>query len=301
MFTALIGCDGAAEPPPRPDPDLGRQCHPPGQDAGAWDAGLPGCRVGEICIEGRCYESCSSDRDCGPREMCSPSGACVRGTRDAGTPDSGPVDMCRGVSCTAPQVCEPRTGTCVDCTEGTVGAAPGEPGRCSAFNPICDIANGRCHALGPAQCTPCNTSEECNAPDGSFTGTCVLRETLGVREQTCVPPCAEGACPDGLVCSTVRDLVTDTDVTGCVPPIEMPCTNWLAAIAGVSCLEDSDCAPLGATRAVYPGACAGADPTADPVVMGTCLQPCGETEHCFNAPLGAQCIGSGVALFCRFE
>jgi hypothetical protein len=204
------------------------------------------------------------------------------------------------VTCTLPQICDPRSGTCVDCNEGTVGAPSGQPGACSRFEPVCDIANGRCLPLGPGQCLPCNTGEDCMAPDGTFTGTCVLRQTLDVREQVCLAPCSpEGTCPNGLTCATVRDETTGADVTGCVPPIEMPCTSWLSGIAGQGCLSDSDCAALGASRALYVGACVGADPSAEPVVPGTCLQPCGDTSHCFRAALGEQCLGSGIELFCR--
>lgn len=266
--------------------------------------GAGGCEAGEICLQGRCYPRCDTDADCGPSETCSSSGACTRGVRqDGGRPDGGTPGPCDGVECTAPQVCHPPSGTCGDCSEETISAPPGAPGRCPASGPICDIANARCLPFAPAQCAACNFDTDCVSTDGSFTGTCVLRETLGIREQACFGPCdAGGACPSGLECRTVRNLTTDADVMVCLPPIDMPCTNWLAGVRDQSCLADSDCAPPGATAALYPEVCDGeVIVTEDGGVStpGRCLQPCGATDDCIDAPSGEQCLGSGPTLFCR--
>lgn len=279
--------------PPPPDPDEARECYPPGVDAGRRDAGLPGCRDGELCLEGRCYTSCTDDSQCGPRESCAPSGACIRSTseRDAGMRDAGPPDICDSVVCPGTEVCHPLTGTCVKCNEATAGAAPDMPGHCSGVAPICDIANGTCVTAGVAECAACLSDAECTVADG-FMGRCITREVQGIRERVCMAlPGDDSSCPAG--------LSLDTDENVCVPPIGMPCTNWLKAKAGARCLSDADCAPLGATAAVYPDACDGeVIDTSDGGVSveGFCLQPCGEARDC-DSEIGEVCAGS--PLFCR--
>ncbi len=307
-LTWLIGltaCSGNPEVPPTPDPDRARECYGPGIDAGLrGDGGALGCLAGQICLQGRCYESCASDDDCGPEEQCGASGACVRGTRqDAGARDAGPTGPCDGVECTDPQVCHPVSGTCVDCNEATAGSGVGEPGHCSSLSPICDIANGTCVPVGPRECAPCNSSEECVA-DGVFNGSCVPRETHGVREHDCLALCPDGACPNGLTCTAVTDLASSTEVMVCVPPIDMPCTNWLAGAGSSSCLADADCAAAGATLSVYTDACEGevvpTDPDGGAPTPGHCLLPCSTSDQCLD-PTTQQCIVSdGQTLpFCR--
>lgn len=304
LVIGAVACNGTPSIPPAPDPDYARECVPPGVDAGRRDGGVE-CASGEICLQGRCYVACQDDGDCGPREVCASSGACIRGTpSDGGRPDAGPPPSgCDLVTCEAPSVCHPLSLTCVECNEDSVGVPEGEPGHCSPFStPICDIANGRCAPFAPSQCAPCNSAAACAAPDGSFTGSCVLRETQGAREQVCIGPCTtEGTCPNGLRCDTVTDLVSGAEVRGCVPPIELPCTNWLRGTSSASCYSDADCAPLGATLAVYVDACEGEMPAVEDggvPTPGVCLQPCGETGHCFD-PSVQQCLGSGLALYCR--
>lgn len=304
----LAACSGTPSVPPPPDQDQARECSSGGGlDAGprpdGSTSGPSGCAAGEVCVQGRCYARCSSPADCGPDEVCGASGVCTRGARpDAGRMDAGTPGPCDSVECASPQVCHPQLGECVDCSEDTVGAPPGAPGHCSGLAPICDIANGRCVPAGPSHCAPCISDAECAALDGSFTGECVLRETLGVRERTCFLPCAaDGSCPSGLDCATILDLSSDTEVTVCVPPIEMPCTNWLSGTRHTSCLSDTDCAALGATLAVYPDACDGeviATEDGGVSTPGQCLQPCGETADCAAADSGEQCLGP--PLFCRF-
>ncbi len=266
--------------------------------------GAGGCAAGEICVQGRCYARCMNADDCGPDETCSSSGAGTRGTRpDGGPMDGGTPSACDGVECTAPQVCHPATGTCVDCTEETLGAAPGSPGRCAGGAPICDIANGRCNAFAPTHCAACNSDADCNDGAG-FAASCVLRETLGVRESVCLLPCdpTVGGCPGGLECTTITNVASGADESVCVPPIEMPCTNWIAGVNHRSCFGDTECAALGAVVSVYPDACEGEVIATDDggvSTAGTCLLPCGATDDCFNAAGGEQCVGSGTALFCR--
>lgn len=278
--------------PPRPDPDEARECYPPGVDAGSRDAGIAGCRPGELCLEGRCYASCTEDSECGPRERCAPSGACIRSTEgDAGMRDAGPADICDGVVCAGTEVCHPLSGTCVQCNEETAGAAAGMPGHCSGVAPICDIANGACVMAGQAQCSPCISDAECAVP-GGFMGLCITREVQGIRERVCMAsPAADMSCPSG--------LSFDAGAGVCVPPIGMPCTNWMRGKNRHMCLADTDCAPLGATSAVYPDACDGeVIDTSDGGVStaGGCLQPCGEARDC-DSTSGQVCTGD--PLFCR--
>lgn len=286
---ALIGCDGSPPPPPRPDPDEARECYPPGMDAGTDDGGVAGCRPGELCLEGRCYASCREDADCGPREMCAPSGACIRATSDAGVRDAGPPDPCDAVECTAPLVCHPLSGTCVECNEDTISAPMGEPGHCSPeVAPICDIANGRCVATAPAQCAPCLSDAGCTTSDG-FMGRCISREVMGIHERVCMSACtAEGTCPAGLTC--------DADTMLCVPPIGLPCTNWLAGTRSQGCLSDVECGPLGApSTAVYRDVCEGeviATGDGGASTPGGCLLPCGTDPDCGS---GQVCMAG----FCR--
>jgi hypothetical protein len=293
----LAGCGVSVAPPPAADPDFARECDPSELDAGAGDAGSRTCPSGQLCRDGRCYAACESDADCGPREACGPAGVCVPGARDASLPDAGPPDPCADVLCDAPLLCDPRTRSCVECSESTVGAPAGQPGSCSRFQPVCDISNGRCEPLDPRQCLPCNAAEDCVAPDGSFTGTCVLRQTLDVREQTCLRPCGGGmGCPSGLVCSRLRDETSGSNLEVCVPPVGLPCTVWEAGVSGRECLSDSDCTALGSVTALYAGACLGANPTADPPTDGSCRQPCGIDSDCFRASEGEVCGDDG---FCR--
>jgi len=224
-------------------------------------------------------------------------------------PDAGPALPCDDVECAEPMVCHPLSGTCVDCNAESRGAAPGEPGFCSGLQPICDIANGRCVEAGPAQCAACNDESECNPGDGSFVGHCVERTVMDVHEQVCMQACdADTPCPAGLSC--------DEEEGVCVPPAGASCTTWRAAVDRRSCVYDEDCNPLGASAAFFPGACegeviptlpdagpvdGGADagaPDAGPPTPGSCVQPCGVDEDCFDLAGGQQCLGSGVMLFC---
>lgn len=308
-----VGCDDTPEAPPAPDPDQARECVPDGMDAGPGSDGGPAlaCADGEVCVQGRCYPACSDDADCGPREACDPSGACVRRSGpepDAGPmPDAGPPMPCDDVECPEPTVCHPLSGTCVECSAETRGAAPGEPGFCSGLQPICDIANGECVEAGPAQCAPCNDESECNPGDGSFVGTCVERMVMDVHEQVCMRTCdADTPCPPGLTCDEAEGI--------CIPPAGASCTTWRAAIERRSCLGDEDCNPLGASAAFFVNACEGeviptppdagvADggvaPDAGAPTPGTCVQPCGVEEDCFDQAGGQQCLGSGAILFCQ--
>jgi hypothetical protein len=281
----LCAC-GGPEAPPAPDPDRARECDPPEFDAGMRDGGARrSCASGEICIEGRCYDKCGSDSDCGPGETCSPSGACLRNA-DAG------VDPCGG-SCDAPLVCHPRAHACVACSSDTIGASQGEPGFCELATPVCDVANGECVAPSASFCAPCNTTTDCQVV-GGFMGACVIR-TAGseIQEQVCLTPCDTTACAAPLVCQPVGGGMF------CVPPIDIPCTNWRTAVSRASCGFDADCAALGADNSLYVDACEGevGDGDGGVITPGRCLQPCGMTTECFNAAGGQTCTGTPG--FCR--
>ena len=309
----LPGYDEAREAPPRPDPDKAIECRPeapssedagPIEDGGARPAA---CAAGQICLQGRCYASCTDDSDCGPREECGASGACVRGSGpmlDAGPPDSGPPSPCDGVECAAPSVCHPLAGVCVECSIETVAAAPGEPGFCAGLRPICDVANGACVEFAPRHCAPCRVDAECDDGTGAFVGRCTDRTVMGeISERVCLLECDPGApaCPPGLVC--------DAGSMRCIPPAGASCTTWLRGNARTSCLLDTDCAPIGADRSLFTGACIGEDfpmapdgsmdADAGPPTPGACFQPCGVSDECPNVAGGQMCSGEGAMLFCQ--
>lgn len=281
-------------------------------DGGGTDGGLAGgCASGELCIRGRCYERCTSDDQCGPREQCGSDGACVRRAGpgpDAGPMmmDSGPVDPCDSVMCTDPEVCHPLSLQCVECNEGSVVLPPGSPGRCSGARPICDIANGRCVGFTPAQCAPCNVDAECMSGDGSFVGRCVLRDVMDWREQVCMRVCDMTPCPAGLAC--MPDGV-------CQPPAGSSCTTWQAATMRRGCLFDTDCniADSSGSSSFFTETCEGEvlPPPVDggdgdggpgdagPPTDGRCVQPCADTAECFDLAGGQMCTDTGTGLtFC---
>lgn len=358
LLVALVGCDEEQTPPDPPLQDTQRECSeggstapPPteedagggedmdadvgGMDAGAPSTGsgddLPGCPSGEVCVQGRCVSACEDDSDCGPREICN-DGVCETGggpRPDAGPPppDAGPADPCSTVMCEDGLVCHPLSNECVECTEAQVMMI-GEPGNCGlGMTPVCDIANGTCHAFDASQCAPCNFAEQCETTDMTFVGACVLREVMDWREQVCLRACdADTPCPSGLVCSADGF---------CEPPLGMSCTTWRRASTRAMCLSDDDCNIAGAAgRSIYfTETCEGemvpmppdagmpdaGDPTVDagpamdagpptdagpgdagpPPVPGRCLQPCGTAEDCFD-PTGVQtCTDTGEGLtFC---
>ncbi|HJL15813.1 MAG TPA: hypothetical protein RMH99_09160 [Sandaracinaceae bacterium LLY-WYZ-13_1] len=310
----LAACGDDPEVPSDPNPDEALECLPPGMDAGPVPDGGPvlACASGEVCVQGRCYAPCEGEADCGPRETCGDEGVCVRRAGpepDAGSPpDAGPAMPCDDVTCEAPLVCHPPSGECVECSEETLTVAPGEPGYCSGLRPICDIANGTCVAANPAQCAPCITDDECIAGDESFEGRCVDLTALGdVPERVCAVPCADAdpSCPPGLTCDSDREV--------CLPPAGSSCTTWRAATERRACLRDEQCNPLGASAAFFTGACQGetvpmipdAGPgeggvpiDAGPTIEGTCAQPCGVDDDCFDVAGGQMCLGSGAMLFC---
>lgn len=304
-------CGESRTAPPPPNQNLALECVPEGGDEMDGDVVVPdggatfGCSADEICIQGRCHAACVDDGDCGPREMCAPSGACVRGPgtpdEDATvpTPDAGPTDPCDGVVCDGLEVCHPPTRECVECNEASLLLPRGSAGVCAAA-PICDIANGDCVATNPRSCQPCNLAADCMSA-GGFAGACTVRQVMDVREQVCLVACAdtEPRCPTGLECDDALSL--------CVPTAGASCTSWLTGTTSASCFTDEDCNARGASAAFFPGACVGETPatvpdagsaTIDggPGTPGACRQPCGVDAEC--ATVGHTCQGDGFMTFC---
>lgn len=331
MLVLVAGCDETPTAPEPPDPDNHRECveggGTPSDDAGEGDmdasAGTSapaGCASGEVCIQGRCYTQCTDDSDCGPREECGSNGACTRRggpEPDGGPPpmDAGPTDPCATVSCDPGQVCHPLSHACVDCTEEFVTMI-GADGNCGiGVTPVCDIANGTCHAIDPSQCAPCNFDEQCATMDMSFVGACVVRDIMDWREQVCLRACDDTMpCPSGLGCSSAGY---------CEPPLGLSCTTWRRAVDRAMCLSDDDCniANTRGRSVFFTETCEGemipTPPDAGPVdsdagdmdggppdagpppVPGRCLQPCGAAEDCFDQAAGQTCMDTGAGLtFC---
>ena len=258
LSAPLVACSGTPTFPPV-DRDRYRECaqgaaSPTDGGMDGSTAGATACPAGQVCLQGRCYETCTSDAQCGPGESCGSGGACT--PTGGPRPDTGPapdtgVDRCRGVSCGGGQVCSPRTGDCVECIDSTM---------CGGLRQICDRARGRCVAFDPAQCAPCNSDLDCIAAGDAgagFSGRCGERVVRGSTERVCAVECGSGgACPNGLDC--------DTDLNLCFPML-YDCTNWYAAATDRVCAADADCAPIGATGAdlLVLGSCGGLPPAGD--------------------------------------
>jgi len=202
---------------------------PPAVDA---SAPLPGCPMGEVCLDHRCYPTCRNDDDCATSEQCDADGACVPRTRprpDAGPVDSGPTDPCDGVVCMDPTpVCNSLTGVCQPCGLASTLTS------CNPRTQVCEIARGRCSAFDPATlsdtCAPCNASADCAGG-----ATCLTRDTP--VERVCVPSCDLATpCPQGLTCNA----------SGVCLPLVGSCFEWRGAADGRGCANLAECAPIGA-------------------------------------------------------
>lgn len=243
-----------------------------GPGGGEMDAGRPtggrlGCSAGQLCLQGRCYDACTRDDQCGDREMCGAEGVCVSRTRprpDAGPPpmrDAGPpADPCAALMCMVPTpACHPDTSTCVGCISGA---------QCGGALNICNLGRGICEEFRGGTCAPCNNMFDCG------TDRCV--DLAEPSERVCLPVCpVDGSeCPQGLLCN---------DATGNCEPKLGSCGSFEAAVRHLACASDPDCVPLGATPA--PGQCVPGDGTA-----GTgCRHPCGTSDQC---PPGFICSGA---------
>ncbi|MCB9602835.1 MAG: hypothetical protein H6721_18835 [Sandaracinus sp.] len=240
-FVCLVACGSDAPEYPDPPRDAGLAC------GVMVDGGELSCPGDQVCVQGRCYEACSSNAQCARTQTCE-EGVCVEGTRaDAGMPDAG---LCPGGCSGATPECHP-TGVCTACVAGTVG-------ECGAAAPICDFAYGSCVGfVADRVCAACNTSADC---DGGRTCT----ERGG--ERVCLAPCVEGACPRGFTCGA-DDL--------CAPSFGT-CTGLRNGLTSAACATDADCEPLGATAPA--GVCQGASEG----VPGACVQACSMETDCLD-------------------
>ena len=191
------------------------------------DDGTPGpCEGDQLCLDGRCFAPCASNDECSTRDRCL-GGVCVEvaESTDGGVPfDAGTMlDPC-GDTCVEPEICDFRTGSCVECTDS-----------CDGELLVCDYARGQCVTAGtPAQCSPCDDNTDCG-PGFS----CVLRDAY--TERVCLLSCPDDSCPNGYTCEDAH----------CVPLGS--CTQAYRALVGATCTVASECVPR--RRMPSPDAC----------------------------------------------
>ncbi len=116
------------------------------------------CGAGEVCLNGACVTSCTTDGDCADDGDLCTTEACVDGACT-----STAVDCSDGAACTD-DACDSATGTCTNtdnCTAGTT----------------CNTTTGLCES-----CTGCTTDAEC-ADDGLF---CTGTESCDTAAGCCV-------------------------------------------------------------------------------------------------------------------
>jgi len=258
-LTCHVALGVCVVPPCRSDADCaGRQVCDDGRCVTASDcpicepcAAEGDCGGGFVCAGtegggGLCTRVCRSQDDCPGNSVCftvSGEGFAVCLNPDANTAgicpstyvcvDGDDVDLCRGVTCSAGQVCDPRTGACTrpegdaciicQVCEGP-GACPG--GECY------DVGGGagRCFS---------NCSRDADCPGNSACRTVGLQG--GGSIQLCMNPDAEsaGICPSTFVCLNDPGPAPDR-------------------CAGVACGSNERCDPN--TGACVPGAGPGPSP-----------------------------------------
>lgn len=122
------------------------------------------------------------------------------------------TDQCEGVTCDAPDTCDPATGSC------SCGGVNCEAGECCESEACVDVCAGldctgigkcepRCGSDPSAVCVDqcedveCTRGQECNPETGQCT---CGGETCGGNEccagDSCVNPCDTADCPSGLAC-----------------------------------------------------------------------------------------------------
>ena len=211
-------------------------------------AGRPGCEDGCACTpSGQCLPSvaCTVDSeadDCGAGNYCNADLACE--PLPACTDDSACSPL--GLVCnTVASVCE-RANPCVDDTGCTNAPAtycfidPPAEGVCTIPNCInggvtcqdgftCNQTSGICENEGGGD--TCTSNSQCSPalwPDSEY---CFVEP--GQTEGSCTPGCQStvASCPDGTVCNSDRQCVTDTGGGGQL------------GLDGDSCNDSSECAP----------------------------------------------------------
>lgn len=261
LLALQTGCPG--DPPvfPGPPVDAGIEC----------SEDVP-CPSGQVCLSGQCFASCTAT-SCGPNETCGATGACIpRPPVDAGPPDAylaPDASLACSLDCESISPTEPvcRFNACVECQIAVdcVGA----------LGPLCDLGGGVCTEQDRSVCAPCDTDENC--PAG---GVCLTRAVSGVDyERVCVLPCdAAGACTAGFACQAGN----------CVPSGGATCTSYRAAReVPVSCLDVSDCVPLGAEILGVTGTARCEE--------GTCVIGCTGASQC-PAALGLTTCTDGICV-----
>src|SRR5690606_16769929 len=115
-------------------------------------------------------------------------------------------------ACGVDDVCNPGTGTCVDCltdddctaptgvcdvdTHACVECTPDDPSACDNANPVCDATSGAC--VGCADDADCGTLNPACQSDGSCgqcsainDSACEQGGTCDVEVGLCIPPCTD--------------------------------------------------------------------------------------------------------------
>ncbi len=203
------------------------------------------CQTGEVCVGGICTTPCSDDSECSGDMICGGSGVCVQPCD--GESDCGTGQVCSGGVCTNPctgdgncasgQVCS-GSGTCTDgCSDDS---------EC-ASNQVC--SNGQCTDT-------CSSTGDCSGAEVCFGG-------------TCEDPCSgDSDCGGGQTCSGGQCQ------QGCQDSSECPNGECVGGVCQDSCTDNSQC-----------GDC-------EECTNGTCQAPdtttCGDCESWDNASCSCQ-------------
>ncbi len=270
------------------------------------------CGPGETCVEGGCFDGCSTQGDCdanAPGTLCNTSAA---------TPYCVPPDAnsCDDIWCAAGSTC--YDGTCyTDCSSGcasteTCYTNPGEAtGRCADTVDPCGDVFCPPDDMGAAQfchegaCYPsCTSDNDCEPPFICF--------DTGAGAFCNLPdPCDDVWCPVGDVCyggscfegctgcgDTCYDGLSGTDrcatsaCEGVVCPVGEVCMNGLC---GEPCMTSSDCP----TSHICEDACATGVADSDCAAGGRCLPDpcqnvnCNTGQTCVDGACVTQCTGPG--------
>jgi hypothetical protein len=231
-------------------------------DAGTLDAMLPDAQPTDAALDAAdaAADATMTDADLPDAQ-----------TDDAGRPaDAGPdAGPCGGACTGTAPVCDPATGTCVECTDAS---------HCDGDTPACDTASNTCVACtddtdctdpaAPAcdtdthSCVACTDDADCTdaAAPVCDAGSLTCVECTGPEDCTDPTPVCQAStqacveCTDDVHCpdEIPRCDVTDTTCVECLGDAD--CTDAAAprcdpaAQACVQCLTDADCTDPAAPR-----------------------------------------------------